>query len=182
MTAATETVYLWHEAPVPEGLPVVRVHGYLICPATGRVMIQDVEGVMGLPGGRPEPGDQDAAATFVREALEENQVRVGRVAYLGYQEVHECGREPYAQVRMVGVIDAFEPPLPDPDGAGHTCRRLMVPLQDAADVLGWGDPAVEQAKAAARVAAAEWGCPSTSPHPRATSTRACLKVLINGVS
>ncbi|GAA2682425.1 NUDIX domain-containing protein [Nonomuraea recticatena] len=156
MTGPTETVFLWHEAPVPDGLPVVRVHGYLICPATGRVMIQDVEGVMGLPGGRPEPGDQDAAATFVREALEENQVRVGRVAYLGYQEVHECGREPYAQVRMVGVIDAFEPPLPDPDGTGHTCRRLMVPLQDAADVLGWGEPAAAQVKAAARLAEMEW--------------------------
>ncbi|MBG0818457.1 NUDIX domain-containing protein [Planomonospora sp. ID82291] len=165
MTAETPVTYLWHEAPVPPELPATRVHGYLLCPDTGRVLIQDVDGVMGLPGGRPEPHDTDPAATFVREALEENQVRVGAVAYLGYQEVREPGRTPYAQIRMAGIITAFEPPQPDPDGTGHTCRRLMVPLADAADVLGWGEPALAQAKAAARIAETEWGLPVNGQTP-----------------
>ncbi|GLW98551.1 NUDIX domain-containing protein [Microtetraspora sp. NBRC 16547] len=155
--------YLWHEAPVPPDLPVAKVHGYLVCPSSGRVLIQDVGGTMGLPGGTPEPEDEDFAETFVREAMEENDVQVGPVVYLGYQEVREPGRPPYAQVRMAGVIRAFDPPCPDPDSNGHICRRLMVPLQDAADVLGWGEPAAAQAQAAARVAESEWGLPVDSP-------------------
>jgi 8-oxo-dGTP pyrophosphatase MutT (NUDIX family) len=149
---------------VPAELPVTRVHGYLICPQTGRALIQDVGGVMGLPGGRPESGDADHTAVMIREAMEENQVAVGAVAYLGYQEVREPGREPYAQVRMAGVIDRFEERYPDPDGDGRTLRRFMVPLQDAAEVLGWGE-AMAQAKAAARIAETVWGLPVDDPAP-----------------
>ena len=43
-------------------------------------------------------------ATLVREAFEENQVRVGAMAYLGYREVQRPGRARYAQVRMAGVF------------------------------------------------------------------------------
>ena len=43
-------------------------------------------------------------ATLVREAFEENQVRVGDTAYLGHQEVRRPGRAPYSQVRMTGII------------------------------------------------------------------------------
>ncbi len=46
-------------------------------------------------------------ATLVREAFEENQVRIGASAYLGYQEVRRPGRRPYAQVRMASVIEEF---------------------------------------------------------------------------
>ncbi len=35
-------------------------------------------------------------------------------------------------------------------------RRLLCPLAGAADVLGWGEPAVAQAPAAGRVAAGQW--------------------------
>jgi 8-oxo-dGTP diphosphatase len=72
------------------------------------------------PGGTPEARDADLEATLVREAYEENQVRVGQTAYLGYQEVHRPGRAPYAQVRMTGIIDEFAPRAPDPDGGGST--------------------------------------------------------------
>ncbi|MFD9947175.1 NUDIX domain-containing protein [Nonomuraea sp. NPDC059023] len=143
---------------------MARVHGYLICRVSGRVLIQDVNGVMGLPGGRPEPGDADEVATMIREADEENQVRLGRVAYLGYQEVIDAGKAPYAQLRMVGEIVAFDPPRPDPDGSGHVCRRWMVPLPDAADALGWGEPARAQAEAAHQIAK-EWGLPVDRPAP-----------------
>jgi len=95
-------------------------------------------------------------ATLAREAAEESQVRVDAAVYLGFQEVHRPGRAPHAQVRMVGRIAGFDPRMPDPDG-GRMYRRLMCPLPDAPGVLGWGEPAVAQAKAAARVAACRWG-------------------------
>lgn len=164
MTAASEVRYWWHEAPVPAGLQITQVYGWLLCPRTGRVLVQDDEGVFNLPGGTPEPEDTDLVATLIREAFEENQVRVGATAYLGYQEVHRPGRAPYAQVRMAGVIDEFAPRAPDPDG-GRIYRRQMTSLDAAPSVLGWGDPAVAQARAASRVARQQWGLPVDAPAP-----------------
>jgi 8-oxo-dGTP diphosphatase len=162
VSAVSDVRYFWHEAPVPGRLEVTQVYGYLLCPRTGRVLVQDDEGTWNLPGGTPEPWDADLEATLVREAFEENQVRVGKTAYLGYQEVHRPGRAPYAQVRMAGVIEDFAPRAPDPDG-GRVYRRLMTSLDAAPGVLGWGEPAVLQARAAARVARAEWGLPVDAP-------------------
>jgi hypothetical protein len=65
-----------------------------------------------FPGGTPGAWDADLTATLVRDAFEENRVRVGATAYLGYQEVHRPGRAPYAQVRMAGVIEEFAPRAP----------------------------------------------------------------------
>jgi 8-oxo-dGTP diphosphatase len=164
VVAVDEVQYWWHEAPVPVGLEVTQVYGYLLCPATCRVLVQDDDGVFNLPGGTPEPEDADLVATLVREAFEENQVRVGATAYLGYQEVHRPGRARYAQVRMAGVIEEFAARAPDPDG-GRIYRRLMTSLDAAPDVLGWGEPAVAQARAASRVAWREWGLPVDAPAP-----------------
>ena len=121
------------------------MYGWLLCPRTGRVLVQDDDGTFNLPGGTPEAWDADLTATLVREAFEENQVRVGETAYLGYQEVHRPGRATYAQARMAGVVEAFAERAPDPDG-GRVYRRLMTSLEAAPGVLGWGEPAVLQAQ------------------------------------
>jgi ADP-ribose pyrophosphatase YjhB (NUDIX family) len=160
--ALSEVLYFWREAPVPAGLEVTQVYGYLLCPRTGRVLVQDDGGIFNLPGGTPEPWDADLDATLAREAFEENQVEVNVTAYLGYQEVHRPGRAPYAQVRMAGVIRTFAPRAPDPDG-GRVSRRLMTSLAAAPGVLGWGAPAVAQARAARRVARQQWGLPVDEP-------------------
>jgi 8-oxo-dGTP diphosphatase len=124
--------------------------------------VQDSANPRASPGGTPEAWDADLTATLVREAFEENQVRVGVTAYLGYQEVRRPGRAPYAQVRMAGVIEEFAPRASDPDG-GRVYRRLMTSLEEAPGVLGWGESAVLQARAAARVARAQWRLPVDSP-------------------
>jgi len=102
--------YAWHDAAVLAGLPVTQVYGWLLCPVTGRVLIQEHDdGVHNLPGGHPEPGE-DQYTTLAREAFEENQVRIGvGTTYLGYQEVTEPGRRPYAQVRLAGIVAQFAP-------------------------------------------------------------------------
>ena len=76
MSTAADVSYRWFEAPVREGLQVTQVYGYLICPSTGRVLIQDDEGVFNLPGGSPEAWDGGISATLLREAMEESQVRI----------------------------------------------------------------------------------------------------------
>jgi 8-oxo-dGTP diphosphatase len=155
--------YVWHEDPVPAGLPVTQVYGWLLCPATGRVLIQEQDdGTCSLPGGTPEDYDADLDATLAREAFEENQVRISPTpAYLGYQEVHEPGRALYAQVRMAGIITEFAPRAPDPDN-GRLNRRRMTSLTAAPAILGWGQPAEAQARAAAR-AGRQWGLPVDHP-------------------
>jgi hypothetical protein len=164
MTVIPEVRYWWHEAPVPPGLEITQVYGYLLCPRTGRVLLQEDDRVFNLPGGTPEPEDAGLTATLAREAFEENQVRVGATAYLGYQQVRRPGCAPYAQVRMAGVITAFAPRAPDPDG-GRIYRRLMTSLEAAPGILGWGEPAVAQARVAARVATRRWGLPVAMPAP-----------------
>ncbi|MQY07640.1 hypothetical protein ACRB68_57420 [Actinomadura sp. RB68] len=155
--------YFWREAPVPDGLSVTQVYGYLLCPRTARVLVQDDAGAFNLPGGKPEPADRgDLVRTLVREAMEENQVVVTDAVYLGYQEVQQPGRAPYAQVRMVGLIGAFQERAPDPD-RGRVYRRLMTSLADAPQVLGWGELAVAQARAAARVAETRWALAVQAP-------------------
>ena len=101
-------------------------------------------------------------ATLAREAMEESQVLVTMAAYLGYQDVRRGEDRPFAQVRMAGLIDRFGPRAPDPDG-GRLLRRFMTSLDNAPAVLGWGEPAVAQAAAAARVAAQLWGLLVTAP-------------------
>lgn len=121
--------YVWHGDPVPPGLPVGQVYGWLLCPVTGRVLIQEQDdGTFSLPGGIPEPFDDGREATLAREAWEENTVRIASTtAYLGYQEVRQPGRPLVAQVRMAAVIAEFAPRAPDPDN-GRLNRRSDAPV------------------------------------------------------
>lgn len=155
MTADVDVSYFWDQAPVPQGLEIVKVHGFLFCPDTARVLVQECEGRFSLPGGSPEPADVDLSAALAREALEESQVVVTGTAYLGYQEVHRPGWAPYAQVRMAGLIGGFGPRWPDPDG-GRLLRRLMCPPLDVPAVLGWGEIVDAQMLLAARMAEGLW--------------------------
>jgi 8-oxo-dGTP diphosphatase len=41
MAGDGDVKYFWHEAPVPDRLKVTQVYGYLLCPTTARVLIQD---------------------------------------------------------------------------------------------------------------------------------------------
>jgi hypothetical protein len=118
-----------------------------------------------LPARRdPEPFDADRDATLAREAFEENTVRIAATtAYLGYQEVRQPGRPAIAQVRMAGIIAEFAPRAPDPDN-GRLNRRYMTSLAAAPGVLGWGQPAEAQARAAA-AAGRSWGLPVGNPAP-----------------
>jgi hypothetical protein len=155
--------YVWYDGPVSAGLPVTQVYGWLLCPATGRVLIQEQDdGTFSLPGGTPEPFDADRDATLTREAFEENQVRLSATtAYLGYQEVRQPGRPVIAQIRMAGIITEFAARAPDPDN-GRLNRRYMTSLAAAPAVLGWGQPAETQARAAAE-AGRRWGLPVDHP-------------------
>ena len=158
--------FVWYQAPVPTGLPVQQVHGWL-ADATGRVLVQERvhERRFFLAGRKCDIGDQDWCATLLRESEEESQVKVARdsVAYLGHQIVTGDPRAlgPYVQIRLFGVIEAFGPPAPDP-GSGYVYRRLMTSIPRAAALLGWALAGDLQSQAAAR-AGRQRGLPVDQP-------------------
>jgi hypothetical protein len=63
VSVVPDVEYFWHEAPVPDGLEVTQVYGYLLRPLTGRVLVQDDDGTWNLPGGTPQAWDTDLTAT-----------------------------------------------------------------------------------------------------------------------
>jgi 8-oxo-dGTP diphosphatase len=64
---------------------------------------------------------------------------------------------------MAGIVTEFAARAPDPDN-GRLNRRYMTSLAAAPAVLGWGQPAEAQARAAAE-AGRRWGLPVDHPAP-----------------
>ncbi|MFE5737572.1 NUDIX hydrolase [Streptomyces celluloflavus] len=129
------TTFRWITTPLPAHLPVRQVYGFCF-DDTGRVLLREDAGRYGLPGGKPEPGE-DAPTTLARECDEESQITIGPPRYLGYQEVTEDGQPPYAQLRYATRITAFLERRPDPD-TGRVYGRLLTPLNKAPALLNWG--------------------------------------------
>ena len=91
-------------------------------------------------GGTPESYDADRIATLKREFLEEvNTTLKEPIFQVGYQVIEgDRNLEPYAQIRMVAMIDNIGKKQPDPDG-GKTYDRILVDPQKAINLLGWGE-------------------------------------------
>src|SRR5579863_4889871 len=108
--------FIWHDGPVPAGLPVTQVYGWLLCPASGRVLIQEQDdGTFSLPGGTPESFDAGRDATLAREAFEENQVRISATRKSASQDgwsSPSCG--------WLGSSPSSRPALPTPTMAAST--------------------------------------------------------------
>jgi 8-oxo-dGTP diphosphatase len=90
------TSFRWIPEPPPLGIVVRQVYGFCF-DDSGRVLLTAEAGRYGLPGGRPETGE-DHHATLARECLEESQILIGEPLYIGYQEATDDGQEPYTCV------------------------------------------------------------------------------------
>ncbi|OKJ16245.1 hypothetical protein AMK19_07075 [Kitasatospora sp. CB01950] len=151
---------------MPEGLPVKQSWGWLFAP-DGRVLtlVNPRDGVVGLPGGSLEAEDAgDPGAALAREAGEEAQAMIGPPVYLGYlydrvgsaNNGHECAR-----VRMAAALHGVGPSAPDP-ASGRHYRRLLVAPGLAVELLGWGMPGLQQARAAVAAAVTRLGVPAAA--------------------
>ncbi|MFF2727598.1 NUDIX hydrolase [Streptomyces sp. NPDC058008] len=141
--------FRWISEPLPADITVRQVYGFCF-DDTGRVLLREDSGRYGLPGGKPESGE-DAPAVLVRECREESQITIGEPVYLGYQEVTEEGRPPYAQLRLAARITGFLPRELDRD-TGRTYGRLIAPLNKAPALLDWGIDGLLQSAAAVHAA------------------------------
>lgn len=162
----------WKSGEVPAGLPVTQVYG-LVFDREGRMLLiakkRKTGTVYGMAGGTPEVYDRDREATLRRELLEEVNTVVGDVVIpIGYQLVEGDGsRAPYAQMRMVAMIESIGECRPDPDN-GETYDRLLVSPCRAITLLGWGKIAEEQIGEAVRIARAHFGIPDDVSAPDLT--------------
>jgi 8-oxo-dGTP diphosphatase len=131
--------YIWHDGPVPAGLPVAQVYGWLLCPATGRVLIQEQDdGTFSLPGGTPESYDADRDATLAREAFEETGITLHPAALRHVLSVHQ--RNPGTGHARIGF--AFEPREWDGDPVNaephkHSALVWADPTRLPPDVVGY---------------------------------------------
>lgn len=141
--------FRWITDSLPEHIPVRQVYGFCF-DDSGRVLLREDSGRYGLPGGKPEEGE-DVPAVLARECREESQIAIGEPLYLGYQEVTEDDQPPYAQLRLAARIRDFFPRAPDP-ATGRTYGRLITPLNKAPALLDWGIDGLLQAAAAVKAA------------------------------
>ena len=132
--------FSWHESKVPANIKITQVYG-IIFTTDGRTLLR-VENKPDkkyycLAGGTPEDFDADMIATLKRELIEEVNTTIHDPVYLGYQLVENDGdKPPYAQVRMVAIIDKIGKKQPDPDN-GKTYDRLLTTPQNAIKLLNW---------------------------------------------
>ena len=128
----------WLKEEVPSDLTTRQVYG-VIFTRDGRVLLKLEDGKYSLAGGTPEDFDKDRVATLKRELVEEVNTTIEEPIMLGYQYVdEENGKTPYAQVRMVALIDTIGEIKPDPDN-GKVYQRILVTPSRAIELLKWGE-------------------------------------------
>ena len=115
--------FRWFTEPVPEGLKVRQVYG-VVFSNDGRVLLRIEDGKYKLTGGKPEAGES-FEETLRREYVEELNVELSDIHYLGYLLVQEDG-DKYAQVRMIARIKDIGKKQIDP-ATGKTYERVMAP-------------------------------------------------------
>ena len=145
---ASPKALTWHAEALPSGLSVRQVYGF-IYDSAGRILVQEHEGRFNLPGGKPEPGESLDAALH-RESLEESQVEIDNLIYLGYQLVVSAGEAPYAQVRYRARLVRVLPLAADP-ATNQVYARRFVLADELEQLLGWSTGA-EQIAASERAA------------------------------
>lgn len=140
--------FVWYEAPIPNDMLIIQVYGVLF-DEKGRIMLRVDNGFHGLVGGTPEPGET-YEETLHREVYEEVNCKISDLHYLGYQTVVGDG-EPYAQLRYIAKLTEIGENRPDLDG-GKMCERVLVPTEQAGDVLDYGEEGKEIISAAIKLA------------------------------
>ncbi|MBR2468410.1 MAG: NUDIX hydrolase [Clostridia bacterium] len=156
--------FTWFDGEVPNGTKITQVYGLVFTP-DGRMLIigKDKKDRVeySLIGGTPEDFDVDKEATLRRELLEEANTALGNEIHMvGYQLVdEENGIPPYAQVRMMAMIDSIGPSQPDPDN-GQTYQRILTTPDRVIELLKWGTTGEKQVKAAVQMAKQYFGISS----------------------
>ncbi len=134
--------YYWKKENVPKNLIVKQVYGIAFS-NEGSILLRVEDNKYKLTGGRPEKADKNYEETLKREYLEEINVELEEVYYLGYLLVEEENHQKYAQVRMLAKIKAIKENKPDIDN-GKMYKRFMSSINNVKKYLNYSDLAGNQ--------------------------------------
>lgn len=134
--------YNWIKENVPQNLLIKQIYGIAFSNG-GNILLRVEDNKYKLTGGKPEKHDKDFEKTLKREYMEELNIELEDIHYLGYLLVEEDNNEKYAQVRMIAKIKNIGKSKPDIDN-GKTYKRFMANIKNVKNYLKYPDLAGNQ--------------------------------------
>lgn len=137
--------YIWKKEKVPHDLTVKQVYG-IAFNEKGNIILQIDREKYKLTGGKPEKEDKSYEDTLKREYLEELNMELSDIFYLGYLLVEE-EKEIFAQVRMIAKIKKIGP-LKEDIATNRTYRRFLSNIKNVKKYLNYeeaGNALIEDA-------------------------------------
>ncbi len=146
--------YKWYNGKVPKDIEIKQVYG-IVFNEEGNIFLRIDDGLYKLTGGRPEIEDETIEDTLRREFIEEANITIKNIHLLGYQLATENNEvKPYAQVRMIALIDKIFENRPDLDN-GKLYERVFKTPKETIDLLNWGEVGRKQIEEAVKSAKKE---------------------------
>lgn len=133
--------YKWISDNVPTKLIVKQVYG-IVFADDSKIMLRIDNYKYKLTGGHPEEKDSSFEDTLKREFIEELNVEIQDIYYLGYLLVEENNSQ-YAQVRMIAKIKKINDIRSDLDN-GKIYKRYMANQNNVKKYLNYQDLAGNQ--------------------------------------
>ena len=128
------TKFTWIKEEVPSNLIVKQVYG-IVFSNDKRIILQFDDNKYNLTGGKPLI-EETYEETLKREYIEELNIEVDDLCYLGYLLVEEENIKPYAQVRLIGKIKNIYEKRPDIDN-GKQYERFLSNLGNVKKYLNY---------------------------------------------
>jgi len=128
--------YRWIKGEVDKNLKVRQVYG-IVFNKDGNILLRVDDNKYKLTGGKPENDDKNYSETLKREYLEELNIEIEDIQYLGYLLVEE-NNEKYAQVRMIAKVKNIGEIKPDIDN-GKIYQRFMANQKNVKRYLMYED-------------------------------------------
>lgn len=130
--------FTWNNCAVPHNLKIKQVYG-VVFSNDKRIILRVENDKYKLTGGKPEE-NESYEETLKREYIEELNIELEDIYYLGYLLVEENGIEPYAQVRMIGKIKRINTSRPDID-TRKQYKRFFSSINNVKKYLNYKDKA-----------------------------------------
>ena len=134
--------FTWLKKELPSNTDIRQVYG-IVFSDTGNILLRIEDNKYKLTGGKPELFDSNLKETLKREYLEELNIEIKDIHYLGYLLVEEDSKEKYVQVRMIAQIKNIGEIRPD-KANGKTYKRFMANIKNVKNYLNYPDLAGNQ--------------------------------------
>lgn len=131
--------FKWIKDEIQNDLDIKQVYG-VVFSNDGKILLRVENNKYKLTGGKPEK-NETFEETLKREFIEELNIEIDNIYYLGYLLVNEGNNnKPYAQVRMIATIKKINQNRPDID-TGVLYERFLANFDNVKKYLNYKDEA-----------------------------------------